>query len=75
MTEYRHNGWLVYRIKEGKVDPYGVLESESKAREEIANLGTVFPNDKWEMRIVSFIGWGVAMAVSNAERADIRGAN
>lgn len=75
MTDFSRSGWLIYRLKGGDIETYGVLENEAKAREEIATLEGLDPGQKWETRLVWFIGWAMAMPVSNDERAGSRGSN
>lgn len=67
-------GWLIYHIKDGEPHLYGVLETEEKARAEVAVLKE-YSAHKYEIHCVWFIGWAMAMPVSNDDRKGSRGEN
>lgn len=47
------NGWLIYRIEDGDLVPFGLCQTEERANADVAAL-----NDGWLVKRVMFIGWG-----------------
>jgi hypothetical protein len=55
------NGWIVYRIREGKAEFFSILQTETIAKGEIALLNERTLTDgapEWQFAKVAMLGWG-----------------
>ena len=64
-------GYLVFRAVDGHPEIYGLLESESKARDNIRILER--NGQEWEMCPVPFLGWGFEGVFTNNTGEIVRG--
>lgn len=48
-------GWLVYRVLNGDLQVFGLMQTEEKALADVAVLPA---SDGWLVKAVPFLGWG-----------------
>ncbi len=54
------SAWLVYRLGEFKLVPFGLYKSKEAAEQEVQAIERALGDDDWEIMEVLMIGWGVA---------------